>query len=168
MEERICQIRKRFQEEQDEFSQNIFSHLLEINIEDFDIEKEITTLRKKDFLEFKYKIVNLENTMRLYDIKKFALERFPPFEKGKTDKGFKDCYLYFTIIEYIKNNPNYEVFVISKDKMLKEAFTYDWEVSVIESFSEFKTLIDKTLQEKLKNIFPEEESKIMDIWKTLK
>jgi hypothetical protein len=52
-----------------------------------------------------------------------ALDKKPPFEdKDKSDKGFKDALIYFSVLEYLQETPNKKVFVCVKDERLKEAF----------------------------------------------
>jgi hypothetical protein len=75
----------------------------------------------------------------LPEIKQLALKKLPPFESNNgTDKGFKDTYIYFTILEYLKNVPDKkDVFVCVKDKRFKEAFENHPDIYAIESFQEF-------------------------------
>ena len=39
-----------------------------------------------------------------------------------TDKGFKDCYIYFTVLEYQANNPDIKLFFWTKDQRLQSAY----------------------------------------------
>jgi len=55
------------------------------------------------------------------DIIDFALDKKPPFEgkNGRSDKGFKDALIYFSIIEYASNHSGEYIF-LSSDKIFLE------------------------------------------------
>ena len=68
-------------------------------------------------------------------MKDLALNNSPPFEKEK-DRGFKDAYIYFTILEYIESQEG-KVFVATTDKRFQEALKNHPDIIIIESYKEF-------------------------------
>jgi len=73
---------------------------------------------------------------RLLDMRKKAVSNLAPFEE-QNDKGFKDAYIFFTILEYQTENPNDEIFVMTNDGRLKEALDFDKEIKVISDVEEY-------------------------------
>lgn len=69
-----------------------------------------------------------------------ADKRLPPFSdaKGASDKGFKDCLLWLSILDYFKKNGEDEVIFVTDDK---SAFLHN--TDVLES--EFKRVTDKAI-----------------------
>ncbi len=68
-----------------------------------------------------------------------AIHKRAPFESGEnTDKGFKDALIYFSVLEYLQEIPNKNVFVCAKDGRLKEALNNHHNIIVIETYEEFK------------------------------
>ena len=60
----------------------------------------------------------------------FAVCNQAPFDLN-SDKGFKDAYIYLTILQYVQNNPKDDVFLITNDGRLREAFEESDNVEVI-------------------------------------
>jgi len=77
----------------------------------------------------------------LEDIKKLALGNLPPFDET-SDKGFKDAYIYFSILEYLGNIEGESIFVVTKDDRLKLALNDNARVTVVKDFDEFEKRID--------------------------
>ena len=68
-------------------------------------------------------MIKLTNFAVLPELKKLAILKQSPFEGNEgTDKGFKDCYNYFTVLEYQSNNPDIKLFFWTKDKRLQSAY----------------------------------------------
>ncbi len=94
-------------------------------------------------------------------MKELALNHLPPFDKV-SDKGFKDAYIYFTVLEYIKNCGDETMFFWTKGHRLREAFAKQDRVRVVKDFEEFekhtttyfkeKYFISKLKQEVAENI----------------
>ena len=96
------------------------------------INERINQLLKRE----NYIIIDIKNTDILYEMYELAVNYKPPFEKhddfkisetekrkkGRGDKGFKDAYIYFTILEYANNNPNDKILFYVNDNRLLEAF----------------------------------------------
>lgn len=85
-------------------------------------------------------ISNLEECF--YDMCSLALQNKAPFD-NKTDKGFKDAIIAFTIDDYLEHNPEVsQVFLVSKDGRLGEYFEDRRDVIVIKEFSELSQYLD--------------------------
>jgi hypothetical protein len=68
------------------------------NIEEVNIDEIIQTLIDKE--NIRYEIIKLKNPNALYQIKNLAIKKEPPFvPHNGSDKGFKDAYIYFTVLE---------------------------------------------------------------------
>jgi rRNA-processing protein FCF1 len=126
-----------FSEEKEKFFKTILPNIIEHNIKEVVVENRIQEIIDKETIA--YQIIKLTNFSVLPEIKQLALKKLPPFESNNgTDKGFKDTYIYFTILEYLKNVPDKkDVFVCVKDKRFKEAFENHPDIYAIESFQEF-------------------------------
>ncbi len=152
IEELKCQKRKELEKNKGLFLKNPFHWLRNINQEDtenFDNEAHITELENKE--DIKYTIIHLKNHSVLDQIKELAINELPPFQTG--GKGFKDTYIYFTILEYLQTIPDKYVFVCTKDKVFQTALQKHLNIKVIENFEEFEKNIglnipsEYTLQE---------------------
>lgn len=122
------------------FLSNPFHKLLavdEATTNAFDIEGHIESLIFGEAIPFER--IDLKSNDVLPLIKELALNKKPPFESSdNTDKGFKDALIYFTVLEYLQEIPNKNVFVCVKDGRLKEAFDKHHNIIVIENYQEFK------------------------------
>ena len=68
-------------------------------------------------------MIKLTNFAVLPEMKKLAILKQSPFEGNEgTDKGFKDCYIYFTVLEYQANNPDIKLFFWTKDQRFQSAY----------------------------------------------
>jgi hypothetical protein len=86
-----------------------------------------------------FEVIDLKNNDVLPQIKELALNKKPPFEgKDNTDKGFKDALIYFSVLEYLQEIPNKNIFVCVKDGRLKEAFNKHHNIVVVENYEQFK------------------------------
>ncbi|MGE3593791.1 MAG: hypothetical protein AB7G52_15035, partial [Arcobacter sp.] len=62
----------------------------------------------------------------------------PPFVPDDgSDKGFKDAYIYFTVLEYLEGIEDKYIFFVTNDKLLKVAFEKNPNIRVVESYDEF-------------------------------
>jgi hypothetical protein len=87
----------------------------------FSRRKIIQTLIDKE--NIRYEIIKLKNPNALYQIKNLAIKKEPPFvSRNGSDKGFKDAYIYFTVLEYLQNTSDKYLFFITTDSLLKAAF----------------------------------------------
>lgn len=102
----------------------------------FDIEGHVDVLESQEALP--YKIIELTDYSCLRDMKELALKKLPPFvPQDGSDKGFKDAYIYFTVIEYLQSIDDKYVFFVTDDGLFKEAFKANPNVYVIKDFNEF-------------------------------
>ena len=144
MIEREEQIRREFEKQQNNFSMlSLFNVTL-------DIGWKIEELKKR--IPFKFRIISLEGTSVLDKMKKLAFTYKAPFWKSDedsknekpSDKWFKDCYIFFTILEFIKKNPWKEFYVCVRDSLLIKAFNesdYADKITVVKDFDDFKEKI---------------------------
>lgn len=125
-----------FGQEKDKFFKTLLPNIINHNTEEIIVENEIKQLIDSETIQ--YKVINLTDYSVLSNMKDLALKKLPPFEPNDgTDKGFKDTYIYFTILEYIQNIPDKYLFVCVKDQRFKKAFTHLPNVFAIESYEEF-------------------------------
>lgn len=134
------QKRKNLQSNKQKFIDNPFHNLLEIdesNTNAFNVDDYIEKLVNDE--EFTFEIIDIKDNNVLPKIKELAVNKKPPFEgRDNTDKGFKDALLYFSVLEYLQEIPNKNVFVCAKDGRLKEALDSHQNIIVVESYDEFK------------------------------
>jgi len=139
----------------------------------FDIDGYISKLEDDEPLD--YRVIELSNYACLAEMKNMALKGLPPFEKDTkecNDKGFKDAYIYFTILEFIQSIDDKYVFVVSSDGRLKDAFAEYSNVFVVKSFDEFMqrsitSLFDDYFIDKIKEELADEtitNQSIVDYW----
>jgi hypothetical protein len=126
-----------FGQEKEKFLKTILPNIIEHNINEVVVENRIKEIIDKETIA--YQIIELTDFSVLPEIKKLALKKMPPFEPNDhTDKGFKDAYIYFTILEYLKNVPNKYVFVCVKDERFKLALRQHCNIIIIENYEQFK------------------------------
>lgn len=83
-------------------------------------------------------MIKLTNFAVLPEMKKLAILKQSPFEGNEgTDKGFKDCYIYFTLLEYQNKNPSLKLFFWTKDKRLQSA-CHNTSIQIIESIEDYE------------------------------
>lgn len=159
-----------FGQEKDKFFKTLLPNIINHNTEEIIVEIEIKQLIDNETIP--YKIIKLTDYRVLSDMKDLALKKLPPFEPNDgTDKGFKDTYIYFTILEYIQNIPDKYLFVCVKDQRFKKAFTHLPNVFAIESYEEFlnhrvsQFQDDYFLQKLEENLgFKVESNQVKDFW----
>lgn len=134
------QKRKKLNSNKQSFLANPFHNLLEMdesNTNAFNIDDYIEKL--VDDEDFVFEIIDIKDNNVLPKIKELAINKLPPFEnRDNTDKGFKDALLYFSVLEYLQEIPNKNVFVCVKDGRLKEALDSHQNIIVVESYDEFR------------------------------
>jgi len=147
IEEIKAQKRKHLISKRDSFLSNPFHLLRKLNesdTKDFDIEKWILELAEKE--KIPYKLISLSESGILEKMKKLCLECQPPFEEG-SDKGFKDTYIYFTILEFLDKCDDKNIFVVTKDERLRDAFLGKIRVRIVRNYDEFEKYIDNYFSE---------------------
>jgi rRNA-processing protein FCF1 len=134
------QKRRKLTSNKDKFLTNPFHKLVGVNEDDtkaFSIENYIQKLIDDEDIPFE--TIDLKDNNVLPQIKELALHKRAPFESGEnTDKGFKDALIYFSVLEYLQEIPNKNVFVCAKDGRLKEALNNHQNIVVVETYEEFK------------------------------
>lgn len=134
------QKRKSLRANKDKFISNPLHRIIGLNEDDtkaFDVDNYIQKLIEDETIVFE--VIDLKNNDVLPQIKELALNKKAPFEKGdNTDKGFKDALIYFSVLEYLQEIPNKNVFVCVKDGRLKEALDSHQNIIVVESYEEFR------------------------------
>src|SRR3989338_1641880 len=124
--------------ERSSFLENIFHALRGINKAEtkaFDINAHIAKQEAEETIP--YKVIALTDFSVLPKMQKMALANRPPFEKNN-DKGFKDAYIYFTILEYLETIPGENVFLVTNDERLKQSFDAHVRVRVILDLVDFQ------------------------------
>ena len=141
------QKREYFELERDSFLDNPFRSLMEVNeagVRNFNIEEFIEQLEINE--QIPYSLISLTKN-RQENMKSLSLLNSPPFDKN-SDKGFKDAYIYFTVLEFLENNKDIEkVFLVTGDGRLKEAFENNPRVQVIKNYDEFEMYMDSYFKE---------------------
>ncbi|MCP3926749.1 MAG: DUF4935 domain-containing protein [Desulfobacterales bacterium] len=134
------QKRKKLASNKDKFLTNPFHKLIGLSEDDtkaFNIEDYIQKLIDDEVIPFE--TIDLKDNSVLPQIKELAIHKRAPFESGdNTDKGFKDALIYFSVLEYLQEIPNKNVFVCAKDGRLKEALNKHHNIIVVETYEEFK------------------------------
>jgi len=174
IEEIKAQKRKHLISKRDSFLSNPFHFLRKIDIketENFNIDEWILELVKNE--KISYTSISLTENGILEKIKNMCLECTPPFEDG-SDKGFKDAYIYFTILEYLTICKDRNIFLVTRDERLRTAFLRESRIKVIKGYDEFENYIDEYFKEpyfvsRLKEEIDEgiEQNHIEDIWLNL-
>lgn len=119
------------------FMDNPFHWLIGLNQDDtknFDIEAYLDKLINDE--SFKYHVISVTDYSIFKKITELAIHNQPPFEE-KSDKGFKDAYIYFAILEYLQTIADKKIFVCCKDGKLTEALNKHSEIIVIKNYEEF-------------------------------
>ena len=99
-----------------------FKNISDVNInglDEFDISEHFNILKEKyyeelDIIEIPLSIDLLEKLIGM------SLDKIPPFEKEKSDKGFKDAILLISVMEYARSNHFDKYVIFSKDKVFKK------------------------------------------------
>jgi len=122
--EEIKRQKKRYLNSQlNKFQENYFTKYLDIDSGEVlvqHIDEKVAALYQGANEEISHVELELGHQGKLQRIKELAIGNIPPFE-AETDKGFKDSYFYLTVLQY-KENSTDDVFVITNDTRLKEAF----------------------------------------------
>lgn len=139
IEEMKHQKRRSLTGKKQSFLDNPFHWLKNLDVDEtksFDIEAHIASLEKDEKLKFD--VIKLTDYSVLEKMKELALRKLPPFEAGdNTDKGFKDAYIYFTILEYLQSISDKVIFVCTKDGRLKEALEDHPSIIVVRGYDDF-------------------------------
>lgn len=137
LDEIKIQKRNNFEKEKQELIKNSCAVLI-------DAEKQINALDIKALViqvfeseTIRYTTISLNDPVCLKQMRKMALLNKAPFDSNN-DGGFKDAYIFFTILEYLKNTTDEIVFVATRDSRLGEALSKTPKVKVITDFKDFE------------------------------
>jgi rRNA-processing protein FCF1 len=132
------QRRKSFKSKRDSFVASPFFGLMGLDknrVSDEKIEKWIEKLEQNEKISFT--AVPVKDRDILPDIFKLAINNLPPFE-AENDKGFKDAIIYFAVLQYAEENPSDQIYFISKDGRLGEAFKGHDRIKVFKDYQEYE------------------------------
>ena len=157
--------RRHLQLEQTSFLSNDFHSLMRVDkkaTQEFDIEDFIHELKNNE--DIPYTLIKLTNYQVIEEMKELTLHNNAPFDT-ETDKGFKDAYIYFTILEYLQNIDDKQVFFLTKDSRLQEAFEDEKRIILVENFKEFfkhtdEYFSDEYFLEQLRDMLEETEENV--------
>ncbi len=141
LEEIKCQKKKQLHSKKDSFLSNPFHYLLDLNretTEGFDMDGWIEELLKTEKIPHKIISLTKNKSEILETMKRLCLTGTAPFEEG-SDKGFKDAYIYFTILEYINSLSDEDVFVVTKDERLRLALQKHRGIRIVKDYDEFES-----------------------------
>lgn len=137
IEELEAKYKRAFYEEKDKYLKTLLPSITQHNINGVDVHTRIAELKKSETIE--YSSIALTDFSILPKMKDFAISKKPPFESANnTDKGFKDAYIYFTVLELLSTVPDEHLFVCSKDIRFRDAFKEHENITVVQSFEEYK------------------------------
>lgn len=137
LEELEAKYSRSFEQEKEKFFKTILPNMIDHNTNDVVIQSKLKDLIDSETIVFQK--IELTDFSILPDMKKLAIGKLAPFEPSEgTDKGFKDAYIYFTILEFLQKNSDKYVFVCVKDQRFKKALNVHPNIIPIESYEEFK------------------------------
>lgn len=140
---------KLLDENKKNFYQNQFFKILGIDknlIENFNSQNYVDNLLSNETIKYTLINLSLNKDIILDKISELSLNNLEPFE-STNDKWFKDCLIYFTILEYAESNSKEKIFVLTKDWRFKEALSKHENISLIESFEDFRKYSTSYYQE---------------------
>lgn len=133
MEEIKVQKLRKLTDQLNNYKNNYFAKLTGFNIDELNehVSTKINELYAQAKDEIEHTEIYLNKSLEHMDLLKgLALQNKAPFEV-KDDKGFKDAYIYLTILQFLEENSGTDVFLITNDGRLKEAFSEHEHVTVI-------------------------------------
>jgi len=157
IDELKARYKRDFFKEKESFVKKLLNNVANHNVEEINIDETIQKLIDAETLQ--YEVIKLTKPDYLFEIKDLAIKKEPPFSpQDGTDKGFKDAYIYFTVLEYLQNVEDKYLFVLTNDSLLKQAFEKHPNIVVIKDYSEFvqnsiTQLYDDYFIDKLKEEF---------------
>ena len=163
-----------FEEEKEKFVKTILNSFLNHDADILSPEEKISQLKENEVI--KNTVIELKDSSVLFKMKELALKKEPPFKKNvKEDPGFKDAYIYFTVLEYLQTCTDKYIFVCTEDITLKEALEKHQNIKVIKDFEEFNEhrisiFCDEYFISKLQENINENIKKenILDFWINIK
>ncbi|MBY0472993.1 PIN domain-containing protein [Patescibacteria group bacterium] len=133
-----CQKREHFTSKRDAFASNPFHDIFSLDKSStkfFDVHTHVNGIYAQEPIS--HSVIYLTKPDALERIKELCNKRLPPFESGG-DKGFKDAYIYLTVLEYLEGITDEQVFFVSGDGKLKEAIKQLKGIIIVSNFEEFE------------------------------
>jgi rRNA-processing protein FCF1 len=128
--------KRNFEKEKEQFLKMALPNVLSHNTDSIKIDETLNQLL--DLETGLFQVIDLKNPKYIFDMKQLALKKEPPFVPDDgSDKGFKDAYIYFTVLEYLEGIEDKYIFFVTNDKLLKVAFEKNPNIRVVESYDEF-------------------------------
>ncbi|MGE3300469.1 MAG: PIN domain-containing protein [Arcobacter sp.] len=128
--------KRNFEKEKEQFLKMALPNVLSHNTDSIKIDETLNQLL--DLETGLFQVIDLKNPKYIFDMKQLALKKEPPFVPDDgSDKGFKDAYIYFTVLEYLEGIEDKYIFFVTNDKLLKVAFEKNPTIRVVESYDEF-------------------------------
>lgn len=138
IEEIKWQKRRKLKSDLEKFKSNYFFQKVQADADAMEahIEQRIEELYQAAAAEIAFTECPLiEDLQHLPHLQSLSLEKLAPFDLSG-DKGFKDACIYLTILEFLKTTDD-DVFLLSNDGRLGEAFTKNPRVHVLKNAEEF-------------------------------
>lgn len=136
MGELKARYKRDFKKEKEKFFNTLLTNILNHDADDINIDNSIQQLIESETINFE--VIDLKNPEYLFQIKELALTKEPPFvPQDGSDKGFKDAYIYFTVLEYFQEIDDKYIFFVTDDDLLKQAFSNNPNVYVIKDYDAF-------------------------------
>lgn len=132
------QKRKHLISKRDSFLSNPFHFLRKVDEEgtkNFDIGAWIAELINNE--KIPHTVIRLTRENALEEIRNLCLDNCAPFDDS-TDRGFKDAYIYITVLDFLETLGEEKIFLITKDVRLKQAFDKNSKIIVVADFEEFE------------------------------
>ena len=93
--------KRNFEKEKEQFLKMALPNVLSHNTDSIKIDETLNQLL--DLETGLFQVIDLKNPKYIFDMKQLALKKEPPFVPDDgSDKGFKDAYIYFTVLEYLE------------------------------------------------------------------
>lgn len=138
IEEIKWQKRRKLKSDLDKFKSNYFFQHVQADTDAMEahIEERIEELYQAAAAEIEFiECPLVEDLQHLSHLQTLSLEKLAPFDSSG-DKGFKDACIYLTIKQYMDSNDD-EVFLLSNDGRLGDAFSDNPRVHVLKTVDEF-------------------------------
>lgn len=138
IEEIKWQKRRKLKSDLDKFKSNYFFQRVQADAGAMEahIEERIEELYQEAAAEIEFiECPLVEDILHLPHLQDLSLQKLAPFDLSG-DKGFKDACIYLTISQFLETTDD-EVFLLSNDSLLGEAFAENPRVHVLKSADEF-------------------------------
>ncbi len=100
-----------------------FKNVNEIEVygyKEFDVEAHVNRIKSSTLKQINLIKIPSDHSNLFKKILKMALQKIPPFEVEKSDKGFKDAIIFLSLVEFAKREDYTKFVLFSKDKAFKK------------------------------------------------